>query len=70
MIYGALSVRAMRVNDYADRVEEFYTEVVPLVQHGKLRFDETVYKGFDKVPEAFAGLFLGHNTGKAVITID
>ena len=70
MIYKSLSVRSLLVNDYADRVEEFYQEMVPLVQNGKVAYDETVYSGFDKIPEAFAGLFLGHNTGKAVITID
>ena len=70
MIYKSLSVRSFLVNDYADRVEEFYSAMMPLVQQGTLRYDETVYRGFDKIPKAFAGLFLGHNTGKVVVTID
>jgi NADPH-dependent curcumin reductase CurA len=70
MIYGALSVRGFLVHDYDDRFDEFYSKVPPLVEQGKIRFDETVYKGFEMIPEAFAGLFLGHNTGKAIVTLD
>ena len=54
----------------SDRYGEFYAEVPQLLQAGKIKFDETLYQGFDKVPEAFAGLFHGHNTGKAVVLLD
>jgi len=70
MIYGGLTVRGFTSSDFVDRSEEFYAEVPQLVEQGKVVFDETVYKGFDKIPLAFAGLFHGHNTGKAVITVD
>lgn len=32
-----------------------------------MKVKETVVKGFDKMDEAFIGLFLGDNTGKAII---
>ena len=70
MIYKALTVRGFVVNDFVDRFEEFYAEIPALVQQKRLQFDETTYRGFDKIPEAFAGLFHGHNTGKAVIAVD
>jgi len=56
LIYGGITMRGFFVGDYMARLDEFFTEVVPLVEEGKIRFDETVYRGFDKVPEAFAGL--------------
>ena len=70
MIYKSLSVRGLAVNSFVDRYDAFYAEMTPLVQQGAVKFDETVYRGFERIPEAFAGLFLGHNTGKAVVMID
>jgi len=32
-----------------------------------LKFKETVFEGFEKMPEAFIGLFTGENTGKAIV---
>lgn len=34
---------------------------------GKIKYRETVYDGFEKMPEAFIGLFSGNNIGKAVV---
>ena len=34
---------------------------------GQLKFKETIFDGFEKMPEAFIGLFKGDNTGKAIV---
>ncbi len=34
---------------------------------GDLKFKETLFEGFEKMPEAFVGLFKGENTGKAIV---
>ncbi len=34
---------------------------------GNLKFKETLFEGFEKMPKAFVGLFKGENTGKAVV---
>ena len=34
---------------------------------GKLKVQETTYEGFDKMRDAFYGLFKGENTGKAIV---
>lgn len=39
----------------------------PYSFQGKLKYKETTVKGFDKMPEAFIGLFRGDNTGKAIV---
>ena len=33
----------------------------------KLKVKETEYKGFEKMRDAFYGLFKGENTGKAIV---
>lgn len=50
--------------DYYDRWHEFLDEVSPLVSRGEIHFEETEMRGFDKLPEALAGLFKGVNIGK------
>ena len=40
-----------------------------LIQEEKLKVKETVVEGFEKMPEAFIGLFNGSNTGKMVVKI-
>jgi len=36
---------------------------------GRLQVRETIYEGFDKMREAFYGLFKGKNTGKAIVKV-
>ena len=37
------------------------------IKEGKLKYRETVTEGFDKMFDAFLGLFTGENIGKAVV---
>lgn len=69
VVYSSTTIRGFLVFDYADRWGEFEKNVHPLVREGHLKFDETVVEGFDKIPEAFAGLFHGKNTGKMVVKV-
>ena len=45
-----------------------FPHAVLLFPQGKLKYKETVTKGFDNMPTAFLGLFSGSNFGKAVVT--
>jgi len=69
-VYRSINIRGFLQADFVARYDEFYNEVPKLVAEGKLVYDETIYKGFGKLPEALAGLFLGHNTGKAVVILE
>ena len=40
---------------------------IPKILQGKLKYRETVTEGFDKMFDAFLGLFTGENIGKAVV---
>ena len=37
------------------------------VNEGKIKTQETVVEGFEKMPEAFLGLFTGNNVGKMIV---
>ena len=55
------------VSNYSARFEEAYTQLTKWVNEGTLKYTETVIDGFDKLPEAFLGLFSGRNQGKMLI---
>lgn len=69
-IYKSVTIRGFVQTDFLERFQEFYDEVPKLVESGEIVFDETIYKGLDKIPEAFAGLFHGANTGKALVVVE
>jgi NADPH:quinone reductase len=57
------------VRNYPDRFEEALTNLTGWLKDGKLKYTETIIKGFDKLPEAFLGLFSGKNQGKMLVEI-
>ena len=69
-VFGSYKICAFKQNDFLQRYPEFYDEVPQLVADGKFVYDETVYKGLDKIPEAFAGLFTGRSTGKTLVLVE
>ncbi|ASB87525.1 Putative NADP-dependent oxidoreductase YfmJ [Bacillus sonorensis] len=39
------------------------------VKSGRLQYEETITEGFERIPEAFLGLFKGENFGKQLIKV-
>ena len=68
-IYKSITIRGFIQSDFAAKDNEFYEKVAPLVKNGTIKYEETFLEGFDKVPEALAGLFTGVNTGKLIVKI-
>lgn len=69
MVARGVMARGFIVSEYMDKAMEFAAEVAPLLAQGKIKFQESVYEGLDKAPEAFIGLFKGENFGKAVVRV-
>ena len=71
-----MRVIAMRIRmagfivfDFQSRMDEFYREVGQLIASGKLKSQETVVDGLEKMPDAFRGLFSGENLGKMLVRL-
>jgi NADPH-dependent curcumin reductase CurA len=77
MIEGfIMRVIAMRIRmqgfivfDFQSRMDEFYREMGQLIAAGKLKSQETVVDGLEKMPDAFRGLFSGDNLGKMLVRL-
>lgn len=55
-----------------DHVKDFGPALRQLgawLKEGELTYDETIVEGFEKLPEAFIGLFEGKNMGKMVVKV-
>ncbi|RNA70465.1 NADP-dependent oxidoreductase [Alteribacter keqinensis] len=69
MIKARVRLQGFIVSDYADRFDEGAKQLGMWLQEGKLTYKETINEGFDKIPDAFLGLFSGENTGKQLIKV-
>jgi len=58
------------VSNYISRFPEGVLQLTQWLDESKLTYKETIIKGFDKLPEAFIGLFEGRNTGKMLVEIE
>lgn len=65
----AARVQGYHVSDYPNRFPEAVQQLTAWYQQGQVTLAETVLDGFDKLPEAFVGLFTGRNTGKMLVKV-
>lgn len=57
------------VGNFKDHFSEGIEQLSQWVKDGKLKYKETIVEGFEKLPEAFLGLFSGENKGKMVVKV-
>ncbi|RRH75166.1 NADP-dependent oxidoreductase [Falsigemmobacter faecalis] len=69
IIQKRLRVEGFIVSDHVAFRGDFLSEVVPLVEAGKILWHETVAEGLDAAPEAFVGLLEGRSRGKQLVRI-
>jgi NADPH:quinone reductase len=55
------------ISNYQNRFIEGRQHLAQWVKEGKLKFTETIVKGFNQLPAALLGLFKGENTGKMIV---
>ena len=55
------------VSNYSNRFGEAITNLTQWLDEGKIKYTETIFEGFDKLPDAFLGLFSGKNQGKMLV---
>jgi NADPH:quinone reductase len=55
------------IGNYKDSFAEGSKQLSQWINEGKLKYTETIEKGFDNLPKAFLGLFEGENMGKMIV---
>jgi len=58
------------VSNYSERFGEGLSNLLQWVVEGKIKSTQTILDGFEKLPEAFLGLFSGDNKGKMLVRIE
>ena len=67
LLTRSVMLQGFIVSNYSDRFEAALSNLTQWLKEGKLKYTETVIDGFEKLPEAFLGLFSGSNQGKMLI---
>jgi NADPH-dependent curcumin reductase CurA len=69
LLTRSVMLQGFIVSNYSDRFGEGLVNLTKWVKEGKLKYKETIIRGFDKLPDAFLGLFSGKNQGKMLVEI-
>lgn len=69
MVFNQLRMEGFIVTRWHDRKSEAMQKNLEWLREGKIRYRETVTKGFENMFEAFAGLFSGQNIGKSIVQV-
>ncbi|QXC31974.1 NADP-dependent oxidoreductase [Aeromonas sp. FDAARGOS 1409] len=70
VIRKRILIQGLLVSDHWQYYGEFLAEAIPAFEAGALQAEETVSTGLASMPQAFIGLFEGHNTGKMLVKLD
>lgn len=69
LLVNSALMKGFIVRDYSNQFPNAMQRLTKWYQEGKLKYKETVIEGFEKIPEAFIGLFEGKNTGKMMVKV-
>jgi len=69
MVTKQLRYEGFIVTRWLPRWMEGIGQMAQWIKEGKVKTEETVLDGFEKMPEAFQGLFKGSNVGKMIVKI-
>merc|ERR1711988_169309 len=67
IVFRQLTVQGFIVSRWKSRYPEAIKQMAQWIQEGKIKYDETIIEGFEKMPEAFIGLLTGTNLGKMIV---
>lgn len=69
IISKRLTLRGFIVFDFAGEEGRFLTDVTGWIRENRIVWEETVFEGIARMPDAFLGLFSGANTGKMLVKV-
>ncbi|MGM7701436.1 NADP-dependent oxidoreductase [Pseudalkalibacillus sp. Hm43] len=69
LLVNSALMKGFIVSDYGAHFEDAVSDLAKWLQEGKLQYKETVVEGFERIPDAFIGLFKGENIGKYIVRV-
>lgn len=69
IIGKSLKMQGFIVTQFQHLEPEFQQRMMGWIRDGRIRWEETVFEGIERAPEAFIGLFEGANTGKMLVKL-
>jgi NADPH-dependent curcumin reductase CurA len=69
LLYQRATFQGILARDYRHRMDEMIRIVGPWVQRGEIVFEETIVKGFERIPAALNSLFTGDHRGKLLVEV-
>mgnify|MGYP002636249566 CR=1 FL=1 len=70
LLINRVKLQGFIILDYYPRFGEAIGQLSEWVGEGKIRSEQTVVEGFERLPDALNMLFAGENTGKLVVNIE
>lgn len=70
LVYGSVRMQGFISTDFLDKYYEIRAKLREWVESGQLTHREDVREGFENLPEIYASLFTGGNSGTLVAVID
>lgn len=68
-VFNQLKMEGFVVSRWSNRFSEATQKNLQWIHEGKLRYRETITKGFDNMFDAFVGMLQGKSIGKAVVQV-
>lgn len=68
-VFNQLKMEGFLVWKWSDRWLEGITQMTKWIQEGKIKYHETITRGFENQPQAFIEMLRGKNSGKAVVVV-
>jgi len=69
LLTRSVMLQGFIVSNYSDRFNEGFEHLAKWLGEGRIKYTETIIAGFDKLPDAFLGLFSGKNQGKMLVKV-
>jgi len=67
LLTRSVMMQGFIVSNYNHKFEEALSHLTTWLNEGKLKYTETIIEGFEMLPEALIGLFIGKNQGKMLV---
>ena len=69
LIYGRVRMEGFVASDFGHLNAAFVSDMTAWLKDGRVKYQETILEGFERIPEGLIGLFAGRNAGKMLIRV-